>query len=179
MTSLTRITEDGERVPFEWKTPYNHDTNLEAMRTAHYSKEPTLTQQHGKEEADINTIVSRFMKTGLMPQIPLPPTYADYDEVFDFQTAMNAVAAGKASFAKLPADVRDVFRNDPQRFVSQVDAWLAETDPKKREANLETMRALNLAVPPGPIADKTTLGDVLAAIKEQGTPKEPPAPKTP
>lgn len=170
-------TETGEITPFEWKTPYNHSVEAEATRTALFCKDPTLTQQHGKEEADINTIVDRFLKTGLMPQIPVPPTYQDFEDTFDFQTAMNVVAAGKASFNQLPADIRDAFHNSPERFVDTVDQFLAEPDPTKREKNLEVLRAMNLAVPAGPPADKTTLGDVLKAIKEQGTPKAPPVPE--
>lgn len=165
--------------PVLWKTPYNHDVDAEATRTALFCLDVTKTQQHGKEEADINTIVDRFLKTGSLPQVAIPPNYEDFDEVFDFQTAMNAVAAAKASFNAMDATVRDAFRNDPHRFVAQIDAWLNEPDPAERERNLALMRAMNLAVPKGEPADRTTLGDVLAAIKEQGTPKEPPAPKSP
>lgn len=171
--------ETGQMVPFEWKTPNNHNVNDEAKRTALYCRDATLTQQNGKEEADINTIVNRFLKTGLVPQVPVPPTYQQFDDVFDFQTAMNVVAAGKASFEKMPADIRDAFHNNPQLFVETIDTWLAEPNSEIREKNLELLRAMNLAVPAGPPADKTTLGDVLKAIKEQGTSKVPPAPANP
>lgn len=159
--------------PF-WKTPNNHDTVAEAHKTALFCNDPSMTQQHGKEEADINTIVNRFLKTGLLPEIKIPPNYADFDDVFDFQSAMNQVAAAKNSFNALDAEVRDAFGNDPQRFVSTVNAMLEETDAEKREKNLGILRAMRLAVPKGEPVDKTTLGDVLKAIKEQGTPKEPP-----
>lgn len=168
------VNEDGEILPISFKTPFNHNTNQESRRTALYCKDESLAQQHLKEEVDINTIVGRFLKSGTMPQIPLPPSYEDFDEVFDFQTAMNLIAAGKASFGAMDAEVRDAFHNDPARFVRQVDAWLGESDPELREKNLEYMRALNLAVPKGPKADDTTLGDLLRAIKEQGTSQAPP-----
>lgn len=174
----TYLTDDGERVT-GWKTPFNHNTEHEAHRTALFCKDETKTQQHGKEEADINVIVSRFLKTGVMPQIPLPPQFEDFGEEFNFQDAMNTIAAAKFSFAQLPADQREAFGNDPITFVKTIDSMLMETDDRKRERNLEILRAMNMAVTPGPIADQTTLGDVLAAIKEQGTPKEPPALKTP
>lgn len=170
---ITRTTTS-----YFWKTPFNHDTDAEALRVGLVCLDPSLAQQHAKDETDINVIVDRFLKTGTVPQIPVPPTYEEFAEVFDFQTAMNIIAAGKHSFSQLPAEVRDAFRNDPGRFVGQVDAWLAEEDPKKRASNLETMRALNLAVEPGPIADRTTLGDVLKAIKEQGAHQAPPDPHT-
>lgn len=174
------LTADGEIInePLAhptWKTPFNHDTEAEAKRTALYCLDPTLAQQHGKEEADINTIVDRFLTTGLVPQIPVPPTYEQFDEVFDFQTAMNLIAAGKASFMAMPAEIRNAFHNSPELFVNTIDDWLSEKDTNQRNKNLEVMRAMNLAVPAGPPADTTTLGEVLAAIKEQGTPKPAPA----
>lgn len=175
-TGAVQLTTDGELLPLrEWKTPYNHNTELEALRTSTACLDESKAQQHGKEEADINVIVNRFLKTGTMPQIPLPPSYANYEGEFNFQDAMNIIAAGKQSFMGMDAEVRDAFRNDPARFVETIDRWLAEEDPQQKEQNLEIMRAMNLAVKKGPIADQTTLGDVLAAIKEQGTPREPPA----
>lgn len=173
------VTEDGEILadipaPIYWKTPYNHDTLAEAKRTALYCTDESKAQQHLANEVDINTIVDRFLKSGTMPQIPLPPTYEEWDEVFDFQTALNKINEGKNAFGMLPAEIRDAFHNDPARFVNQIDTWRNEADPEQREKNYEVMRAMQLALPKGPIADQTTLGDVLKAIKEQGAPKAPP-----
>jgi len=58
------VTEEGDTaiVP-NWKTPWNHNTVREAARTALVCLDPTKTQQHGREEADINVIVDRFLKT--------------------------------------------------------------------------------------------------------------------
>lgn len=173
------ITEHGEILneplayTITWKTPFNHDTTTEALRVALFCTGESKTQQHGKEEADINTIVNRFLKTGLMPQVKIPPSYQDFEGIFDFQDAMNVVAAGKHAFMQMPADIRDAFHNSPERFVDTINGMLGEEDSQKREKNLEVLRAMNLAVTPGAPADKTTLGDVLKAIKEQGTPNPP------
>lgn len=167
--------ENGERQT-GWKTPFNHSVEAEAKKTALYCKDPSLAQQNARDEVDINTIVNRFMKTGQMPQIPLPPQFGEYPEDFNFQDAMNTIAAANYSFAMLPAEQRSAFGNDPMTFVATVDQMLTEQDPKKRDRNLEILRAMNMAVTPGPVADATTLGDVLRAIKEQGTPPAPPAP---
>lgn len=169
--------ETGELLDFEWKTPYNHDRDAVSRETGLECKDPTRTQQHQAEEANINSIVSRFLKTGLLPQIPLPPNLDEFGEIFDFQSAMNTLAEAKASFMQLPADIRSAFQNSPAHFVAQVDAMLGDQDPTRRDHNMKILRAMNLAVEPGPIADKTTLGDVLAAIKEQTAKGDSPAPE--
>lgn len=168
---------DGFKLPF-FKTPYNHDTDAEALSGALFCQDPTLAQQHTKDEADINVIVERFGVTGKLPTVPLPPQLAEFDDVFDFQSAMNTIAAAKASFMGLDAKVREAFNHDPHKFVAWTDQVLNDDNKERRERSLATMRAMGLAVEPGPIADKTSLGDVLAAIKEQGTPRgESSAPK--
>lgn len=159
-----------EYKPF-FKTPYNHDTLHESYKTATFNAKPTLTQQHFREETDINEIVAKFIRTGQVKVVQLPPLFEDFgEEIFDYQSALNQVSAARASFEAMDPKVRDAFNNNPQQFVASIDEWLAETDPVKREQNLKVMRAMNLAVEPGEPADKTTLGDVLKAIKEQGTP---------
>lgn len=162
-----------------FKTPYNHDTNEESDKYALTCRDASMTQQSQAEEADINTIVRRFGITGHLPNIPLPPLLADFDEVFDFQTAMNTANLAKQSFMQLPADVRDAFRNDPHRFVSTIDNMLNVQDPAQREENLTVLRAMGLAVTPGPAVDKTTLADVIAAIKERNYREDDHPPKGP
>lgn len=160
-----------------FKTPYNHDRDAESVATGYEETMPSKTQQHQAEEADINTIVKRFNVTGQLPQIPLPPALEEFSDIFDFQTAMNTLAAARRSFEMLPADIRAAFNNDPHQFVGTVDNMLAVDDKDTRDNNLKVLRAMGLAVTPGPVADKTTLGDVLAAIKEKSTSGDSPAPK--
>jgi len=99
-----------------------------------------MTQQHGKEEADINTIVNRFLKTGLLPQVPLPPSYQNFGDVFDFQSAMDTIKQANDSFLALPANVRARFQNDPAIFVAYVDHCLETGD-------LKPLEEMHLAVP--------------------------------
>jgi hypothetical protein len=126
-----------------WKTPYNHDTEKESDRTALTCNDPSKAQQHAKEECDINTIVDRFLKTGALPPIRVPPTYSDFAEVFDLQTALNQVKAAQDSFNALPAGVRARFQNDPTKFVGYVDHCMTTGD-------LDPLREMGLAVPAAP-----------------------------
>lgn len=170
--------DNGEVIHLQWKTPYNHNTRLESVRTGLKCTDPSKAQQHQEEEANINTIVSRFLKTGLLPQVQLPPSLDEFGEIFDFQSAMEVMNEAKRSFMAMSPEIRNAFHNSPAHFVAQIDAMLGDQDADRKAKNLEVLRAMGLAVQAGPIADQTTLGDVLKAIKER-TASEVQAPPSP
>lgn len=120
------------------RAPYNYDTEEASLEAAIHEFEPTRTQQHQEEEANINTIVRRFGLTGTLPEVPVPPQYGDFmDNVVDYHSAQNMIRAADESFMALPADVRTRFDNDAGKFVD----FCSNPD------NLEEMRKLGLAVP--------------------------------
>jgi phage internal scaffolding protein len=99
------------------RNPYNYDLDVMSMVTGLECLEPTMTQQQFKDECDINVLAERFGLTGVMPLNPNTPSYGDFGEVFDFQTAMNSIVATKANFMQLTASVRKRFSNDPQELL--------------------------------------------------------------
>lgn len=99
------------------RTAYNYDTNKAGDESALHCKDPTLTKQSFAEEVDINTIVRRFNITGELPTNVRMPEYGDFEGIFDFTSAMNAIRAAQESFDAMPADVRSRFHNDPAQFV--------------------------------------------------------------
>lgn len=99
-------------------------------------QDESLTVQSDMEDADINVIVRRFGVTGEFIGGVRVPSYADYDEVFDFRSAQQALLDARDSFMELPAQVRARFNNDPQSFLEFV------VDP----ANVDEAVALGLAV---------------------------------
>lgn len=119
------------------RTPYNYDRDLASEESGLKCEDDSLTQQQFKDEADINTIVDRFMKSGVLPTPANMPQYVDYEGVFDFQTAMNAVRQADENFMRMDAKTRARFNNSPQEFL-QFFADPANTD--------EAIR-LGLAVP--------------------------------
>lgn len=78
------------------------------------------TVQSMKDDADINVIVRRFGVTGVVPVSVRVPEYGDFDEVFDFQSAMNLIRQAEAAFMQLPAEVRSKFLNSPKNLVDFV-----------------------------------------------------------
>jgi phage internal scaffolding protein len=99
------------------RTPYNYDTNEASDASGLLCEDPSLAQQHAKEESDINTIVRRFGLTGELPNGVRAPQYGDFTEATDYHTAMNAVISANNAFMTLPADIRARFNNDPGAFV--------------------------------------------------------------
>lgn len=115
----------------------NYDMGEVSRDTALWCNDPSLTQQQFAEEADINTIVDRFMKTGVLPDAAMMPQYVDYEGIFDFQSAMNVVRAADENFMRLDARVRARFQNSPQAFLEFF------ADPN----NAEEGRRLGLLMP--------------------------------
>lgn len=118
-------------------------------------RDESLTQQSFAHETDINTIVDRFMKSGVLPTPSLMPHYADYDGVFDFHSAMNVVRAADENFMRLDARVRSRFNNSPQKFLEFF------ADPANREEGVRL--GLVLPSPPGQQDSQATPGDVAAS----------------
>lgn len=132
------------------RTPYNYDTNKASDEAGLQCLDPSLTQQQFKEEADINTIVDRFLKSGVLPNPVNMPQYVDYEGVFDFQSAMNVVRQADENFMRLDSKVRSRFNNSPQEFLE----FFANPD------NAEEAIRLGLAIPPqAPSVAKATDGD--------------------
>ena len=96
---------------------FNYDSDLVSDETGLRCDDISLTKQEFLEESDINTIVERFGILGELPSGVAAPVYADFSEVFDFTTAMNAIAKANESFDAMPAHVRSRFDNNPAKFV--------------------------------------------------------------
>ena len=99
------------------RTPYNYDTDAASNESGLACEEPSLAQQHFKDECDINTILERFNITGLVPQSPLSPRYGDFSGIGDYHTALNRVIAAQDEFESLPAQIRARFENDPAKLI--------------------------------------------------------------
>lgn len=79
--------------------------------------EPSRTKQSFKQEADINSILEKYSRTGLIPHYDKPQQYGDYTGVIDYHTAMNKIAEGRSAFEDLPSGIRKRFDNDPGQFL--------------------------------------------------------------
>jgi len=103
------------------RTPYNYDTNAASNESGVACEEPSLAQQHYKDETDINTILRQFNITGQLPTSTLSPQYGDFTGISDYQSALNAVIAAEDGFMTLPAQLRATFGNDPEQLIAFLD----------------------------------------------------------
>lgn len=99
---------------------------------------PSLTKQSFKKDCDINHIMSKYEKTGLIEHVSrYQGQYGDFSELQDYQTSLNQVILADEMFMSLPATIRSQFENDAGKFLSFVD------DPN----NLDKMIEMGLAKP--------------------------------
>jgi phage internal scaffolding protein len=103
------------------RTPYNYDMDAASNESGLACEEPSLAQQHFKDECDINTILERFNVTGMLPDAPLSPRYGDFSGIGDYHSAMNRVIAARNEFAALPAQIRARFDNDPAKLIEFIE----------------------------------------------------------
>jgi len=79
----------------------------------------SLTQQNMASETDVNNIMAKYLKTGLISHLNTrAPRYADFSELGDFHQNMILVAKAKESFMTLPSKIRDRFQNDPAKLLA-------------------------------------------------------------
>jgi phage internal scaffolding protein len=103
------------------RTPYNYDLNAASNESGLHCEDASLTQQHFKDECDINNILRQFNITGLLPESPLSPRYGDFTGISDYHSALNQVIAAEDEFMALPAQIRSRFDNDPAKLIDFLD----------------------------------------------------------
>ncbi|AXH77979.1 MAG: internal scaffolding protein [Microviridae sp.] len=103
------------------------------------SFDPSLdrTKQSDKDSCDINLIMARYIKTGVLDFVN--KNAASYGDItgIDFQTSMDTVAKAKTMFDQLPAELREQFDNNPGFFCDFVS----------NEENLPEMAEMGLLTP--------------------------------
>lgn len=105
---------------------------------------PSMTQQHFKDECDINNIIARYESTGLLTD-PFQSSgrmyqFGDYSAVHDYQDSLNYVIEAREMFDSLPSKVRERFNYDPANLLS----FLSD------ESNRSEAILLGLVDPPTP-----------------------------
>lgn len=89
-----------------------------SILTAHSNSEPSRTKQSDADAADINKILERYQRTGLLPEIiKVEPRYGDFSDAPTFLEAQQIVQHALFQFENLDAQVRKRFQNDPSQFL--------------------------------------------------------------
>lgn len=97
---------------------------------------PSMTKQSMKDECDINNIMARFHKRGVLTHVNrFEGQYGEFGDGISFHQAQETLVKAQEAFDTLPAAIRSRFKNDPAEFLDFVND----------EANREEMYDLGLA----------------------------------
>lgn len=132
----------------EFKTAYSAK-----KREKYNTTGESLTQQHFAEEADIRNIIKKYDKTGLITNVQKGVArYGDFSEVNEYREALDLVIAAEQTFGELPAEIRELFKNDAGEFFEFA------TDPNNEQEMIklglkegeivEAIETEKVAVPP-------------------------------
>ena len=85
----------------------------------------TLTQQHFRDECDVNRIMKQWIATGTIEHIARTEgVYGDFTNVGDYQDAQNRIVEAKINFLALPLPIRKRMNHDPEKLI----AFLSDED---------------------------------------------------
>lgn len=98
------------------------------------NEEPSLTQQSFKDECDLNILLKRYKKTGVLNHVRMHEgDYANLIEI-DYHSALNQINTAKESFDSLPSEIRRDFNESPAEFIAFVSN--PENEDQMREYGL-------------------------------------------
>lgn len=104
------------------KRPGNHDEDGNIVY---------VTEQAHKDQCDINKIVARFDKTGLITHMSkIEGKFGDLSGA-DFTKMSQQVANARSMFEDLPSNIRARFENDPGKLLEFFE------EPKNRDEAIE------------------------------------------
>ena len=91
------------------------------------------TQQHKRDETNVNFIMKRFKKSGQLPNMDsmYELQYRDVSNVPDFMTMRNQMIKAEEAFLTIPPTIRRQFDNDPVKFLQFI------ADPQNKEKGIE------------------------------------------
>lgn len=76
------------------------------------------TQQHHKEQCDVNKIVQKYDRTGLIQHVSrMEAKFGDATGI-QYKEAMDLIINAQRGFDQLPSKIRKYFDNDPGKFVA-------------------------------------------------------------
>ncbi len=119
------------------------------------------THQSMADECDINRIMARFEKDGVLTHVAkFDGKYGDFTGAMDYHSAYNQVILAGEMFMSLPASIRDVFDNDPGMF-------LAFAEDPDNEDEMREMGLLPPAAPEEAATEPETAPSTPAASKQK------------
>lgn len=83
---------------------------------------PGLTKQEFKDACDINKIIAKYEKTGMIEALSNgEPFYGDVSNIKGYQEAVEKVQEAQELFYKMSPVIREKFDNDPEKMINFLD----------------------------------------------------------
>lgn len=130
-----------------------------------FSHDPGLTNPADGPDCDINNIVAKYHKTGVLPNTNVQGVFADVSDMPTYQDALQIVINAENQFMALDANTRRKFDNDPAKFLDFVD------DPRNGP-DLVKMGLATLVPPPPSLAAPDLPGGQPEALKKASKPSK-------
>lgn len=119
----------------------------------------SVVQQHLKDQCNVNKIMNKYVKTGVLEHIKENQGFYGDCIGIDFRSVQDKVIRGQEAFNALPAKIRKLMNNDPANFVE----WM------NSDEDLDMKRELGLLKPAEP-TNKEAKKEKSVAVSEP--PKE-------
>ena len=104
-----------------------------AWPTTDFTNDKGFTVQADRADADINTIIARYNKTGQLPPTRNgEPFYGDVSDLGDLAESLIKIQEADELFRNFPARIREKFDNDKVKFVD----FLSDLDNKEEAIEL-------------------------------------------
>lgn len=107
------------------------------------------TQQHFKDNCDINSIIKRHSRTGVLPLNSRQPLYGDFSNITTLHELKNRLYEINADFMKLPSYTRAKFQNNPEVMLE----WLNDPNNTNEAVKLGLLPKEMFIVPTIPEKD--------------------------
>lgn len=143
----------------EFKTRFkNHPPKTYAF----FTEGDSLTQQQFKEECDVNNILAKYKKTGMLNHVNKHQgNFGDFASVDDYQTSLHKLMIAQQSFNQLPSELRNKFDNDPGKLIEFISD----------EKNTEDCYKYGLKIKPTP-KDPSFKDQMIDALKTHDQSKQ-------
>lgn len=108
----------------KFRTAYDGLQKTVSDETSYFDVKPSLTKQSFRDECEINNIMKKWQKTGMMDHLAkVSPQFGDFSNYTSdsYQDALNIVITAQEAFAALSSDIRGRFYNDPTYFLDFVN----------------------------------------------------------
>ena len=113
------------------------------------------TKQEFKEECQIQNIINKYHKTGMVSHLAKHQAqYGDFSKINSYQDAVMAVLDAEETFKELPANIRTMFKNNPQELLDFVND--DKNYEKAVELGLIAKQKVEQTKPAGAVSQETS-----------------------